>query len=160
MCVRSKKCGPCSHTCVEGIPEVLGHASNSKLVVGARTEWRTPWLGGGILHIGGNKFNIGIECSLHRSWSVGARDYVNSTLFKMKTSRHRFLMRPPPMVQRHSLLTPHHHCLLHCIFVILLVIAVVTAATTISLPSPVIYFIVVCGFLCKPNFWSGEIYLI
>ena len=33
---------------------------------------------------------------------VGTRDYVNSTLVKMKPRWHRILTRPPPMAQQHS----------------------------------------------------------
>jgi hypothetical protein len=32
---------------------------------------------------------------------LGTRDYVNSTLIKMKPRRHRLLTRPPPMAQQH-----------------------------------------------------------
>jgi hypothetical protein len=33
---------------------------------------------------------------------VGTRDYVNSTLIKIKPRRHRLLTRPSPMAQQHS----------------------------------------------------------
>ena len=33
---------------------------------------------------------------------VGTRDYVNSTLVKMKPRRHRLFTRPRPMAQQHS----------------------------------------------------------
>ena len=49
-------------------PDVLGHASNCKLVVVARTERQTPWLGGGGTYkLAGTKFNVGIDCSLRRN---------------------------------------------------------------------------------------------
>ena len=37
-----------------------------------------------------------------RTVSLATRDYVNSTLLKMKTRQHCLLTLPPPMAQRHS----------------------------------------------------------
>jgi hypothetical protein len=58
----------CFHAQLEDAPEVLGHASISKLAVRATTERQKSWSGGGYLQIGGKKstkefntFYVGIQ---------------------------------------------------------------------------------------------------
>ncbi len=56
---------------LEDAPEVLGHASISKLAVRATTERRTSWSGGGYLRIGGNNIYLGIQYILRRNSTAG-----------------------------------------------------------------------------------------